>query len=1080
MEGRCKSNSNKHQSLDSGPGGSSKPYLGHGTDRDNRNSQKERPKRPKTSKTRTKGASSTEVKDTSHTTRDDNANVISNGLTPDDSGGVVDSVADNLEQSLKLTESVDAHDQNNPDMHGTEPNGEAMGDDAVYVQDGEEKIKTEEGSVTMERSSVDSSDDQEVDDSRLSRQAVADDEENIRKFEEEFDPKKLSSSAANFDSKAFTGNIQSFIDRMQSDSFARVTLDFPANDLQNLTAKISSALLEFRNYTLYSQSQLEELRNKITEVKENVTEQLHTADTNAAAAQDDDSDMVARKALEAKLARLHADIAETGVELAKTAKFSAETEKTAIDASLVAEHAVQEAERIKAEMEENQRLEEERKQLEIARKVAEEKRKAEEEERRAEEEAEKMRLLEEKRKHDKESKKPEEKLPWEDWPLFTFRTEGGSFDQGIASLIRTDGEKVRENSVQVQVINPLESSFPYEDNEELVSNIINVTAAEDCKWKEPIYVAIPHCMSRTSALSREPVVKAEVKGKWKEIPSYDMHFEHYKDVKFVQTKLHSPACLAVVTRFKKDHLHVGKKGGKIISSVDPRITFNVEPQTFSRKENIQCQVQPVDSASVADIKLRFKHCRGLLTSSAIINMKWDSEAFGKQIIMTLPCPPNPVKARKAAAIKAEKEAKMKQPERKVAVNIFDAAPKKEPEKKKPEKKPTQQTQAQAEAPPDEETDFKRQEPTRWYMGQYGGSDDDENDNLFLLYSNEKGKWHAVPDLHFSQIRLDLLEFELREPLTRFMVLRTRTTIGPNEAVHMAASIESYVESRLTQIILKQKTDDPNEIIVSCVPAKESDKALQKLNEEGYEEGPGASSDIIINEGDVLEVRFRGNIKSEENKRLRVVFNSHLKSTVNFYACELDQYLQKSFPVFKGFAQIYKRVMVLRTPQPSENSDGDEPNPQDLKPRWEEDWELVSELLVTLPKEHVVPSKPIEKAPIRLINTSDPVTEELLRRFAEDLGDEWKRLAHYLNVRRTRVQAILRNNDLESSESKEDQAKYDMLMTWVKRVPKGMNKVSILSSAFLKCGRRDLAEELRDIEHDFLVKKNKARQISAKV
>ncbi len=56
----------------------------------------------------------------------------------------------------------------------------------------------------------------------------------------------------------------------------------------------------------------------------------------------------------------------------------------------------------------------------------------------------------------------------------------------------------------------------------------------------------------------------------------------------------------------------------------------------------------------------------------------------------------------------------------------------------------------------------------------------------------------------------------------------------------------------------------------------------------------------------------------------------------------------------------------------------------------------------------------------------------------ELGEEWKKLAHYLSVRRIRIQAIMRNNVNKENEN----AIYDMLLTWAKKVPRSVNKVYI--------------------------------------
>ena len=61
---------------------------------------------------------------------------------------------------------------------------------------------------------------------------------------------------------------------------------------------------------------------------------------------------------------------------------------------------------------------------------------------------------------------------------------------------------------------------------------------------------------------------------------------------------------------------------------------------------------------------------------------------------------------------------------------------------------------------------------------------------------------------------------------------------------------------------------------------------------------------------------------------------------------------------------------------------------------------------------------------------------MLRHLSAEMGDEWKKMAQILNIRRVRIEAILRNNVNSSTE----QAVYDMLTTWAKRVPRSLNKV----------------------------------------
>ena len=65
-----------------------------------------------------------------------------------------------------------------------------------------------------------------------------------------------------------------------------------------------------------------------------------------------------------------------------------------------------------------------------------------------------------------------------------------------------------------------------------------------------------------------------------------------------------------------------------------------------------------------------------------------------------------------------------------------------------------------------------------------------------------------------------------------------------------------------------------------------------------------------------------------------------------------------------------------------------------------------------------------------------ISDELFRHLANNLGDEWRRLAKYLNVGRVRIQAIMRQNT-----SGQGNIVFDMLVTWAKRAPRSLDKVS---------------------------------------
>lgn len=63
-----------------------------------------------------------------------------------------------------------------------------------------------------------------------------------------------------------------------------------------------------------------------------------------------------------------------------------------------------------------------------------------------------------------------------------------------------------------------------------------------------------------------------------------------QDLKFVQAPLTQASNYAVVSRLKRDYLHLTKKGGDITSTLDQRIVFAADKDTFAGRELFVLQV----------------------------------------------------------------------------------------------------------------------------------------------------------------------------------------------------------------------------------------------------------------------------------------------------------------------------------------------------------------------------------------------------------------------------------------------------------------------------------------------------------
>ena len=79
-----------------------------------------------------------------------------------------------------------------------------------------------------------------------------------------------------------------------------------------------------------------------------------------------------------------------------------------------------------------------------------------------------------------------------------------------------------------------------------------------------------------------------------------------------------------------------------------------------------------------------------------------------------------------------------------------------------------------------------------------------------------------------------------------------------------------------------------------------------------------------------------------------------------------------------------------------------------------------------------------QAPVVIRNDSDPINDDLMRHLAADMGDVWRKVAITLNISRARIKAILRNTQV--SDSTDEDARYQMLITWLKKMPKSIDKV----------------------------------------
>ncbi len=139
-----------------------------------------------------------------------------------------------------------------------------------------------------------------------------------------------------------------------------------------------------------------------------------------------------------------------------------------------------------------------------------------------------------------------------------------------------------------------------------------------------------------------------------------------------------------------------------------------------------------------------------------------------------------------------------------------------------------------------------------------------------------------------------------------------------------------------------RSDDPCDIAIQVAPVARQDRIIKKFEDDGYEEGPGASGNVVLREGDVLQLGYRGNVKAEEEGTPdTMIYNSQLTTAIKTYVIEVDKFLQKSYNVYRGFVQVNKKIRVILPPKNNEEEDNE--NKDVFK------YDIVCEHLISIPK-----------------------------------------------------------------------------------------------------------------------------------
>ncbi|WAR07099.1 DTHD1-like protein [Mya arenaria] len=624
--------------------------------------------------------------------------------------------------------------------------------------------------------------------------------------------------------------------------------------------------------------------------------------------------------------------AEIAIAAAEEARIAAEERRKAEEA---AKRRAEERARVKAEQDAQRKAQEEMKiHQEAARKgtdVADERRT----------------FMQEKERKELERKNPK------NWPIFSFDAKGFDFRPPIGVIIRSIEGSMRKSDVKCEVFDQSTGVLVLNEAEELVSNIVNIKQTDPemkFSFDEPMSISFPVSFSRLPTGKETAVRCLTPQGKWLVLPTNDVYFDEYREVRFVECRCRELGTFAVVMRPKRDTLTFTRRGNKPTCSFDSRLFFLNRAGTFRSNVNATLEVNTLDMNAVTDIRTRApQECEDLLTASPFVNFRLPPAShLLKPLTVTVPLPQ--VQRRPATAGVRETKA-------------VDSRP----------------ATARASVTKEEES----------------------TDDVHVLTREENGAWSVLNDVMLVQPKSkDVVYFDITKPHDRLLLLRTKPGKKLRAVETMATLLEQASKRRNVKIILRQRQSNVLDVRVACTLSNKTDRTLKTLEEAGYTEGPAPSTDVQLHEGQQLYIKFRGNLTcTSKSPRLSFIFNSNIRTFRDFLVCELDVFAQKGLQCFRGFVQILTTALIPRPPTPGA--------PKNTPPEMVEAEILLAELLVELPKPEAGPPKPLDQAPLFL--KEGPLTNGVLRLIAGQLGQEWRDLAAQLSLRPVRIQAILRQH-----------------------------------------------------------------------
>ena len=366
--------------------------------------------------------------------------------------------------------------------------------------------------------------------------------------------------------------------------------------------------------------------------------------------------------------------------------------------------------------------------------------------------------------------------------------------------------------------------------------------------------------------------------------------------------MNQSAICAVVSRLKRDTIRINRSSaGRFTSSADPRLTLQWPKNVSDRDVQLNLRLQPVDLPAFTQFTQKFAHeCQGLLAVGPIIDLQLDDVTFLQPLHLTIPI----------LVPTKKKDAPMKtaviEPNTPPATTSMNS-------QSSQQEKILQQQQSIFKSMLGEGKRRARSLSSQ----QIFLSIDSTNERLVLLYCNpNENTWSIDPNVHLIDSKThDLISMNTKSFHSRMIIARCEKQLLANKQLQTAiASLEQSLHQRLVSVLLRHRLSNPHEICFVCCASQRTDMIDQDLEQENFASIDEQSKEIVLQEGQLLELRFRGNVlpMEDQQKSHPFAFNTYFPFYFQNNVTEMDRYAQHFSPFFYGFVQIFSKQKVLRT------------------------------------------------------------------------------------------------------------------------------------------------------------------------